>query len=448
MNFTKIILSSLFAVVTMSSTAQQGWTLKECIDYAVKNNISVQKMYLRTEDQAVRVNTAQNSRLPSLGANLGGNLYFGRGPGRDGTYLDHTQLSTSVGLSANIPVFAGFSIKHNIAGAQLDLKAAMQDLERAREDVALNVTSLYLQVLFNEEILKVAESQVELSKGEVSRSEILVASGKNPESQLYESRALLARDELSLTQAQNNYKISILDLSQALNLENVTNFSVRAPQTDDEMANAVATLSTPQRVYDIAVGTRPRILAEEIRLKRSETSLLSARASRYPTVSMSAGYGNSYFYSFVTGYNNKGFIDQLQNNGNQSIGLSINVPIFNRFSIRNQIRTAKIAINTQELTLKETKQSLYKEIEQSYFTAVAAYDKYKSAIASVDAARIAFKYEQEKSEAGKSTIFDFNDAKTRLERSESEMVQAKFEFLFRRKILDFYAGVPLDFTKY
>lgn len=443
MKFLKLTLSTLFLTIALSASSQDGWTLSECIDYALKNNISVQQMMLRTEDQAVRLNTAENSRLPNLDANLRENIYFGRGPGRDGVYQDNTQFSSSAGLSANVPVFSGFSIKHNIAARGLDLQASMQDLEKAREDVSINVTSFYLQVLFNQEILKVALSQVALSREQLKRSEALVASGKNPESQIYESRSLLAKDELSLTQARNNLTLSILDLTQALNMDSSVGFSVKTPELDDATVMSLVTLENPQNVYNYAVENRPRILAEQFRLQSSERSLQIARASRYPQISLGLGYSNSYYYSFVTGYNNKAFGNQLNNNGNESIALSISVPIFNRLATRNQINSAKIAINTQKLSLLEAKQTLHKEIEQSYYSADAAYKKYQSAAVAAEAARIAFSYEQEKANSGLSTIFDFNDAKTRLEKSESDMVQAKFEFIFRRKILDFYAGTPL-----
>jgi len=138
----------------------------------------------------------------------------------------------------------------------------------------------------------------------------------------------------------------------------------------------------------------------------------------------------------------------LKNNSSEYIGLSASIPIFNRFATRNNIRSARIGILTQELALVEAERNLRKEIEQAYYSADAAYEKYVSATKSLEAAREAFRYQEEKTAAGKSTIFDFNDAKTRMEKSESELVQAKFEFLFRSKILDFYAGRPLDFTRY
>lgn len=446
-----ILALACVAAMTNAEQAQSqttAMTLQQCIDSAVRNNIMVQKSIVTGDDQQIRLNTARNSRLPSLNASIGGNSYFGRGPSRDGTYQDNTQLSTSGNLSVNVPLFSGFNIKHNIAGREFDLRASLQDIARVREDVAMQITTLYLQVLLNKELLVVAESQVALSGKQLERSEILVAEGKSPESQVYESRALLAKDKLSLVQSQNNLKLSLLDLAQAMNMENYVGLDIMMPRLESLDVNSLNNLERPDAVYATSVGIRPSILSERLRLESSYKNLSMAKSALYPQISLGAGYSNSAYYSYVEGYDNTRFLNQLKNNGSESIGLNISIPIFNRMATRNQIRSAKLNVNRQQLSLTEAERALYKEIEQSYHNAVATYNKHLAAIESVAAAREAFRYEQQKSDAGRSTIFEFSDAKTRLERSESEAIQAKFEFVFRRKILNFYAGESLDFARY
>lgn len=446
-----ILALACVAAMTNAEQAQSqttAMTLQQCIDSAVRNNIMVQKSIVTGDDQQIRLNTARNSRLPSLNASIGGNSYFGRGPSRDGTYQDNTQLSASGNLSVNVPLFSGFNIKHNIAGREFDLRASLQDIARVREDVAMQITTLYLQVLLNKELLVVAESQVALSGKQLERSEILVAEGKSPESQVYESRALLAKDKLSLVQSQNNLKLSLLDLAQAMNMENYVGLDIMMPRLESLDVNSLNNLEHPDAVYATSVGIRPSILSERLRLESSYKNLSMAKSALYPQISLGAGYSNSAYYSYVEGYDNTRFLNQLKNNGSESIGLNISIPIFNRMATRNQIRSAKLNVNRQQLSLTEAEQTLYKEIEQSYHNAVATYNKHLAAIESVAAAREAFRYEQQKSDAGRSTIFEFSDAKTRLERSESEAIQAKFEFVFRRKILNFYAGESLDFARY
>lgn len=433
---------------TVYGQQTESWTLQKCIDYAIENNISVKQVQINSENQEIRLNTARNSRLPAVNASLGQNASFGRGPGRDGTTVDHTQLSTSLGASANVTVFEGMRIKQDIAGRNFDFQAALKDLERAREDVSLNITSLYLKVLLNKELVKVAENKVELSRQQLERSEVLVKNGRNPESDLYESKALLANDEMSLTQSRNTLLLSLLDLSQALNLDDKEGFDIQTPDLGAITLASMSRLESPTTVYDYAVGNRPRILAEKLRLKSSEKALLSARTGLYPSISLGGGYSNGYYFSIYEGARNAAFFNQLKNNGSEYIGLSINIPIFNRLTTRNNIRMARNSIRIQELAITEAQQSLRKQIEQSYYSADAAYQQYLSAEKSLDAARVAFRFQKEKADAGRSTIFDYNDAKTRMEKAESDMVQAKFNFIFYKKILDFYAGHPLDFSMY
>lgn len=364
--------------VSASAQPKEDWTLQQCIDYAIENNISVKQFQISSNNQELRLNTTRNSRLPNVGINLSENASFGRGPGRDGTTVDHTQLSTSLGASASVTVFEGMRIKHDIAGQKFSLQASLKDLERAREDVSLNVTSLYLQVLLNKEMVKVAENQVELSRQQVERSELLVKNGRNPESDLYESKALLANDEMNLTQSRNTLLLSLLDLSQALNLENKDGFDIRMPdremsrRLDERHGDSRNSLRLRRRQPAPDTGrTTPT--------KSSEKALLSAKSAFYPSISLGAGYSNGYYFSIYEGARNAAFFNQLKNNGSEYIGLSINIPIFNRNATRNNVRMAQNNIRIQELAITEAQLALRKEIEQSYYSADAAYQKYLSA---------------------------------------------------------------------
>ena len=444
----KIGLAAALVLCVSGGWAQEQWTLDRCIDYAVENSIPVQQYRLRAENQEISLNTAKNSRLPGVNANLGQNMNFGRGPGRDGVYRDYTQMSTAIGASASVPVFEGMRINNTVKERELNLQASLQDLARAREDVALNVTSLYLKVLFNKELVAVAESQLELSRNKTERSRVLVETGKNPESALYESQAVMAKDELNLVQARNALTLSLLTLNQALNRDELGEFDVAVPAEAQLRISASEQLEQPDELYAYAVGVRPHIRAEELRLEGSTRSLRVAKSGRYPQISLSGGYSNGYYYSFAEDSVNPSFGEQLRRNGSESVGLSVGIPIFNRFATRNQIRSAQIDIRNQQLAITEAQRSLKKEIEQAYYDAQAAYQKYHTSVKALDAARIAFRYEEEKSASGLSTIFDYNEAKTQMLRAESDLVQAKYEYIFSRKILDFYAGKPLGFNAY
>ena len=415
------------------------WSLDDCIGYALANNIDVQQRALQVEQNEVELSTAKYSRLPDLNASIGGDASFGRVLSSDNTYKDNNQTSGSLNISTSLPVFQGMRINRQVKGGKLDLAAAMQDLERAREDVSINVMTLYLEVLYNKELTDVAERQLALSTLQATQSRELVAAGKQPESARYESEALMAKDQLSLTQARNDLQLALLNLSQALNRESAAGFDVVVPELDSVTLASLHRLGTADGVYNYAVENRPHIKAERLRLESSENSVLIAKSALYPSISLSGGYGTGVYSA-----DSDKFWAQMRHNSREYVGLSMNIPIFNRRATRNNIRSAQLSARSQRLALTEAELALRKEIEQAWYNADAAYGKYRSADAALTSARVAFAYEQQKADAGRSTVFDFNDAKTRMEKAESELVQAKYEFVFRSKILDFYRGRPLE----
>lgn len=416
-----------------------AWSLDDCIAYALENNIDVRQRALATEQNEVKLSTARLSRLPSLNASIGADASFGRVIGSDNIYRNNNQTSGSLNISTDLPIFQGMRINRQIKGGKLDLAVAMQDLERAREDVSINIMTLYLQVLYSKELTAVAERQLELSRQQAARSRELVEAGKQPESALYESEALRANDQLTLTQARNDLQLALLNLSQALNRESAAGFDVVEPTLDSVTIASLHRLGSADAVYAFAVENRPHIRAERLRLESSENSVQIAKSALYPSISLSGGYGTGVF----SGDEEK-FWAQMRQKSREFVGLSLNIPIFNRRATRNDIRSAQLSVRSQQLALTDAERSLRKEIEQAWYNADAAFSKYNSAEAALVSARTAFAYEQKKAEAGRSTVFDFNDAKTRMEKAESELVQSKYEFVFRSKILDFYRGEPLE----
>ena len=233
------------------------WSLDDCIGYALHNNVGVQQQALQVEQTDVKLSTSKYSRLPDLSASVGYNATFGRGTSDDNIRKTGTIQSGSFDVGASMPLFDGFRINREIKGGKLDLAAAMQDLERAREDLSINVMTLYLQVLYNKELTQIAERQLELSTQQAVRSRELVAAGKQPESARYESEALQANDELNLTQARNDLRLALLNLSQALNRESAAGFDIVAPQFDSVALASLHMLGTADDVYAYATENRP-----------------------------------------------------------------------------------------------------------------------------------------------------------------------------------------------
>jgi outer membrane protein len=437
----------MFAPIFVVAQTQppQPWTLKQCIDYAVEHNIDVRRRVLEKQDQELNLNTSKNSRLPDLNANVGQDFYFGRGPGRDGVYQDETQSTSSVRVGANVSLFSGMRINNRIKANELNLQASVEDLNKAKEDLSLSITSYFLQVLFNQELLDIAKEQVALTQQQVTNAEALVKLGKNPESDLYDAKALLAKEELTLTEAENTLQLSLLDLSQLLNLEQMEGFDVVMPDVAGLIVQEAAALMKPVDVFAQSVAQRPSIKAAEYRLQGSEKALKIAQADYFPTLSLGASYSNAYYHSYNLpgGEKNTTFSDQLSNNGSEAVGLTLSIPIFNRLATRNQVKSARLVMEDQQLVLDNMRQVLYKEIQQAYYNAVAARNKLFAAEKAAEASRLAFSYEEQRYNAGRSTSYQFDDAKTRLARSLSESARAKYDFLFSSKILNFYNGQPL-----
>ena len=448
---TGILLAALFAATAacaqgaapespgQSPAAGIPWTLDDCIGFAQRNNLDVQRRSLQVEKSDVELSTAKYSRLPDLNASVGADASFGRVLSSDNTYQTKNQTSGSLNVSASVPLFQGMRINHQVKAGKLDLAAAVEDLERAREDVAIHVMTLYLEVLYNKEMVGVAERQLTLSTQQAERSRALAAAGKQPESTVYESDALVASNRMTLTQARNDLQLALLNLSQALNRESAAGFDIVDPALDSVALAALHHLGSADDVYAYAAENRPHIRAERLRLESSEHSAAIARSALYPSLSLSGGYGTGVYSA-----DQDKFWTQMRHNSREYVGVSLNVPIFNRRATRNGIRTAQIAVRSQQLAVTEAERELRKLIEQAWYNADASYAKYRSAEAAAASARIAFAYEERKAEAGRSTVFDFNDAKTRMEKAEADAVQAKYEFVFRSKILDFYRGKPLQ----
>lgn len=415
-----------------------AWSLDDCIAYALDHNIDVQQRILQLRQRETELSAARWSRTPNLNAGISGDASFGRTLAPDNTYRSNNQTSGSLSVSASVPVFEGLRINRRIDGAKLDLSAAIEELAGAREDVALNIMTLYLEVLYNREMAGIAARQLELSRSLALRSREEVEAGRKPESARYESEALCASDELALTQARNDLQAALLMLSQALNRESAAGFDILDPQLDSARIEAIRLPLSPEAVYAAACGARPSLRAEEFRLRSSENAVRAARAALYPSVSLSGGFGTG-----IYSRDEERFWTQFRNYSREYVGLSIQIPIFNRRSVRNDIRSARLAVESQRLRLTEAEHNLRKTIEQAWYNATAARDKYRAAEAASRSARTAFEYVRLKAEAGRATIYDFSEARTRMERAEAESVQARYELLFRAGILDYYAGQPL-----
>ena len=425
--------------IQAQNNSPQAWTLRQCIDYAIEHNIEIRQSANNVEAGKVSVNTTKWARLPNLSGSASQNWSWGRTASPiDNSYSDINSANTSFSLGTNVPIFTGLQLSNQYSLAKLDLKAAIEDLNKAREDIAINVTSAYLQVLFNQELSKIAHNQVDLSKDQLKRIQGLQGVGKASSSEVAEAQARVAQDEMTAVQSDNTYKLSLLDLTQLLELPTPEGFVLESPKEELEFES----LTPPDDIYTQALTYKPSIKAAEYRLQGSLNSIRIAQSAFYPQLSFSAGLGSNYYT--VSGRSESSFGSQMKNNLNKYIGFNLSVPIFNRFATRNRVRTARLQQIDLSLKLDNSKKVLYKEIQQAWYNALAAESKYNSSEVAVKANEESFRLMSEKFNNGKATFVEYNEAKLNLTKALSDKLQAKYDYLFRTKILDFYKGQVIE----
>ena len=425
----------------LGARAQQApWSLSDCINYALEHNLTVQQSALSVEQREVELNTAQNRRLPAFSASASESLSFGRGLTADNTYSNSNTTSTSFNLGGDVPIFQGFDITNGIKLSKLNLAAATADLEKARDDIRVAVAQAYVQILYNQELLRVAREQASHDEELLNQVRERLAAGKVSEAEVSAQQATLAQSRQSEIQAEGNLQVSVLELTQLLELPSPEGFSVVAPTVDDP---SQLLLMRPEAIYEEAVEVKPSVEAAKLNVESAELSIARAKGAYLPSLSLNGGLGTNFYTN--SKYAAAPFGEQIKNNFSQYVGLSLSIPIFQRFNTRNNVRTAQINFKSQQIQLESVKKALYKEIQQAYYNAVSAQARFVGSRESAVSARQHYELTEEKYRVGKAGVADYNDARNSWLRAESEHIQARFQCLYQTKLLDFYRGRDLEF---
>ena len=431
-----IILLGVFILPLFVGDVQaqdKKWNLKECIDYAVTHSVKVKQGENQIKKLKVERSSLKNSFLPDLNAGVSQKFAFGRSLNQENTYEDSNIQNSSFSLAAEIPLFRGFKTSASISRNKFDLSAAEANKELIENNLSLNVTGCYFQILLNKEIHGIAQEQIRLTRQQEGRTQLLIENGKASQSQLYDVKAQLADDELTATEAHNSLRLSFLELIQLMELQGSDYFDI---DSLDENVIEMVSLN-PENIYTSALNCMPQIKQAYYSLQSSSKSVKIARSGYYPTLSMGAGINTGYYYS--GGAVNQSFNQQFKNNMQKSIYFTLNIPLFDRLSTRDQVRTARIEEDNARLSLENEKKSLYKDIEKAYLDAMAAFEKYESTIKAVAANQEAHRYALEKYAAGKSAVYEYNEIKMKLADALSQQSQAKYTYLLKQRILAFYS---------
>jgi outer membrane protein len=429
MKYQFLILSFCLAGIV---SAQQKLTLEQCIEIALENNRNIKQQELSKQSREVAYSQARADLLPNLNASAGQNFVFGRSIGLDNTYQNTNSSQTSFSLGSDITLFDGLRMKHNIDARRADVNASQADLDKIREDIVMSVSTAFLQVLLDKELLQISEDQIELTNANIAQRSELIKNGKMAEGEIYELEAQKAKEELNRVQAQNNLKLALLDLAQIMEMENVSDLDVTAPPAEKLISESI--LLSSDVVYQNALINRPEISGANFRLESAQKEVLMSKAQLYPTLSFGANVGTGYYH--MSNRTNDSFSSQMRNNMSNSLGFSLRIPIFNRFQVRNSIRNAQIAVENNRLEMDKTKLDLRKRIEQAYYNALGANSRWEAAKKSEIASREAYRFTEQKFENGRANSYELFQAKNNLTQVLGEMAQAKYEYAFRLKILE------------
>jgi len=470
------LLILLFAAVWFPCGAQDdAWDLQRCIDYALNNNVSVLQSKLGIDIAEIDRAQSRYSLLPNL--NAGGNHGYNWGQRIDpftNTFATERVRSNNLFLGSELDLFNGFNKMNTVKQREEDLAAGEYDYQTVRNDISMQIALAYLQVLLNKENVIISENQVDITKKQAERMKNLVDAGAEPMGTYYDLVSQQAQEELNLVNSQNSVTLSMLNLMQLLQLSKneMPDFDIVTPDFDDVGMELIS--NTSNDIYQNAKSTLPQIKAAESRRRSAEYALDASRGLLYPTLSLSGAIGSGYSginrepvgepsiefrqIGVVSGsgeavlgadpvfdFRTKSFGDQLTDNFNQNLFINLNIPIFNGAAARSNMNRAKVSQIQADLNYTDVSNRLRFEVEQAYADAKASLNSYMAAQKAVEAFEESFKYAEIRYEQSVINVVDYNNIKTQYTVAQSNLINAKYDFVFRSKILDFYLGNPITF---
>ena len=434
---TRIILLSTL-LFTVFAFSQKKWTLKECVDYALKNNISVKTNKLNLDLASKDVEIAKGNFLPDLNASSGGTFNFGSFiEGVTNTRISTNAFNANFSLASSVSIFNGFRNLNTYKQSKLGVESSKLDLEVILNDISLQVVNIYLNVLFAKENLEVANVQAEISKKQINRAKAQFEAGAIPKGDLLNIQSTAANDVQNVVSQQNNLNIAILNLSQLLQISSL-DFNIVELEIDNP--SSVMLYNDSNLLYQKALTNRPEIKRAKLSIDNADLSIDIAKGAYLPILSAFAGMGTNFGNRFNDLFTNDNFFKQINDNLGYNIGASLSIPLFNRFQTKNNVAKSIINKEQAELSLESEKLRLQQTIEQAFLDAKAAVKTFEAAQVSLDAQKEAFKNAQASLDYGAMTQFDYDQVRNRLVNAESALIRARYDYFFKTKILKFYYG--------
>ena len=470
----KRIVFLLSLVVFQLQAQEKKWTLQECVDYAIKNNISVQSSVLDLQTAGIAKKDAIGNFLPNFNASASHSWNVGLNQNiTTGLLENQTTQFTSAGLNVSVDLFKGLQNQNQLRRSNLSIIASQYQLLKMQEDIALNVANAYLQILFNKENVKVQKQQLTFNESQLQRTTELVNAGQVPQGDLLDIKASVASDKQRLIATENALLISKLSLAQLLRIEDFQSFDISEEQLD--VFDSVIMNESPNAVIQKAKETRTELKIAESNLEIAKKDISIARGAYLPSIVGFYSFNTrAAYFDRIVGFQPNttnptsviGFVDgtgqavlqpnfspilggplsvweQFDNNKGQNFGVQMNIPIFNGFATRNNLQRSKVAFERAKLNYDQQNLDLERNVYTAFTDTKAAKESYEAALQTLEARTLSFNYAKDRYEVGLMNVFDFNQAQTLLVNAQSEVLRTKYDYIFRTKILEFYFGIPL-----
>jgi outer membrane protein len=458
---------TLFCIILIgnSSLAQQQWTLQQCIEHAMKNNLQVRIAILNNELNQANLKQSRANVLPNLNFGANNTYNFGKTIDRFTNQFANTRVqSINLGLQTQWNLFNGLQNYHTIKQNEINLMTGKYDIDRTKNDVSLNIANAFLQIVLARELVNITQNQVNTTNTQLTRIKKLVDAGALPKFNQYDVESQLSSEELNVVNAQNQLNIANLNLALLLNL-NPEEFSISKPEVPNP--NDLPLNFTAQQIYASALSNQPIIKSAENQVLSAEKGVKIAKSAVSPSLVFSGSLGTGYsgLAQQIAGYDStiatigytavgdkvyslfvnpvlekSPYGTQFKDNFNRSLGLTLNIPLFNNLQTHTAITRAKINVESARLQLLQAKLDLQRTILQAYTDANGALKKFNATEKSVIALKESFKYVEQRYNVGAANSVDYNTQKNNVTNAEAQLLQAKYEYIFKAKVLDFYLG--------
>lgn len=427
-----IFAGTVMLMASSVSARGEAWSLDSCINYAIDHNLDVRSALIERYKGDLNVTEAKDRFLPTLSAGAAQSWSFGRGLTAENTYANRNTSSLGWNANLSLPLFQGLSAMRQLRQAQANIRTLDLQVEDAKDNVTLGIMAYYLQVLYNREMLAVRREELRLSQTQLQRQNDLLESGKVPEVDVLQAKAQVASGEVAVVNAENDYRLALVDLTRALELDDTRDFDILPVDLDSN----ISLPASADEVYRNALNTNNGILAARSGITLAEHAVSIAKSGYLPTLSFNAGLGSNYYT--LSGVENPPFGRQMKDNFSKSIGFSLNIPIFDAFSTRNRVRQARAQRLSAELEVQRRESDLLKTIRQAYSQAEGATAQYKAGEAAVTSAKAALDAMTDKYTYGRANATEWEQARSTYITTLSQQVQAKYEMILRTRILNFY----------